>query len=280
MTRPVGRPVLLCLALPVLLGVDRPPGLGDVTEIRHWSYPEYTRVVVELTRPVETEVRVLGPDRAEGRPKRLYLDLAGIWVGLRYVDPIPVGDGLLEGIRLGQNSRTTTRVVIDLKRYDHHRLFFLSSPSRVVIDVYGGDPDGAVRPDRRARRTPSRHGQLPPGMRRVRTVVLDRVADVLDRVRVEHRVVGQRLGDVDPDSAVQPIMRVRQAVAELVAPLEVADLVVVDQDAGELVVARRRWVVPAAVDRDRPATQGVRVLDVVRRHGRGGAGLSATGGAT
>jgi N-acetylmuramoyl-L-alanine amidase len=63
--------------------------------------------------------------------------------------------------------------VIDLKRYDHHRLFFLSSPSRVVVDVYGGDPDGAVRPGRGARRTPSRHGKLPPGMRRVRTVVLD-----------------------------------------------------------------------------------------------------------
>lgn len=173
MRRRVAGTLAILLALPVLLGIDRPAGLSDVTEVRHWSYPEYTRVVVELTRPVTTEIKRLGADRAQGKPDRLYLDLSGVWVGLRYADPIPVGDGLLEGIRLGQNSLTTTRVVIDLKRYDHHRLFFLSSPSRVVVDVFGGEPDGAVSPERGARRTPSRHGKLPPGMRRVRTVVLD-----------------------------------------------------------------------------------------------------------
>jgi N-acetylmuramoyl-L-alanine amidase len=156
-----------------LLGVDRPPGLSDVTEVRHWSYPEYTRVVVELTRPVTTDVKRLAADRAEGRPERLYLDLSGVWVGLRYADPIPVGDGLLEGIRLGQNSLTTARVVIDLKRYDHHRLFFLSSPSRVVVDVYGDAQRRTTAPPPRARLDPRGQGQLPLGMRQVRTVVLD-----------------------------------------------------------------------------------------------------------
>jgi N-acetylmuramoyl-L-alanine amidase len=164
---------VLCLALSVLLGIDRPPGLSDVTEVRHWSYPQYTRVVVELTQPVTSDVKHLAADRAEGRPERLYLDLSGVWVGLRYAEPIPVGDGLLEGIRLGQNSRRTARVVIDLKRYDHHRLFFLSSPSRVVIDVYGGKQNGRAVAERRARRTPPGREPLPLGMRRVRTVVLD-----------------------------------------------------------------------------------------------------------
>jgi N-acetylmuramoyl-L-alanine amidase len=157
----------------VLLGVDRPPGLSDVTDVRHWSYPEYTRVVVELTRPVKTEVKRLGANRAVGRPERLYLDLSGVWVGLRYADPIPVGDGLLEGIRLGQNSLTTARVVIDLKRYDHHRLFFLSSPSRVVIDVYGDEERRRPTPRPGARGALPGQGQLPLGMRQVRTVVLD-----------------------------------------------------------------------------------------------------------
>jgi N-acetylmuramoyl-L-alanine amidase len=165
--------LLLCLAPAVLLGIDRPPGLSDVTEVRHWSYPAYTRVVVELTRPVTTEVKRLAADRSEARPERLYLDLPGVWVGLRYADPIPVEDGLLEGIRLGQNSRTATRLVIDLKRYDHHRLFFLSSPSRVVLDVYGGKQSGRGAADPGARRAPSGQGPLPLGMRQVRTVVLD-----------------------------------------------------------------------------------------------------------
>jgi len=165
--------VLLCLAASFLLGVDRPPGLSDVTELRHWSYPEYTRVVVELTRPVTTEVKRLAADRVEGRPERLYLDLAGVWVGLRYAEPIPVGDGLLDGIRAGQNSLTTARVVIDLKRYDHHRLFFLSSPSRVVVDVYGDRERRSAPPSPSPRGTLPGKGQLPLGMRQVRTVVLD-----------------------------------------------------------------------------------------------------------
>ena len=45
------------------MGVSRPGGMADVLAVRHWSYPDYTRVVVELSRPVETEeVRHLGPD--------------------------------------------------------------------------------------------------------------------------------------------------------------------------------------------------------------------------
>ena len=169
----VARSAPLFLSLCVLLGVERPPGLSDVTDVRHWSYPEYTRVVVELTRPVRTEVKRLGENRAVGRPERLYLDLSGVWVGLRYADPIPVGDGLLEGIRLGQNSLTTARVVIDLKRYDHHRLFFLSSPSRVVVDVYGDEERRRPAPRSGARGALPGKGKLPLGMRQVRTVVLD-----------------------------------------------------------------------------------------------------------
>jgi N-acetylmuramoyl-L-alanine amidase len=169
----IARSSLLCVASLALLGVERPPGLSDVTEVRHWSYPEYTRVVVELTQSVKTEVKHLGADRAEGRPERLYLDLAGVWVGLRYLDPIPVGDGLLEGIRLGQNNLTTARVVIDLKRYNHHRLFFLSSPSRVVVDVYGDGKRRSVAPHPPTTGTPPGLARLPPGMRQVRTVVLD-----------------------------------------------------------------------------------------------------------
>ena len=71
------RPLALVAAFALLglLGVERPPGLGDVVEVRHWSYPNYTRVVVELTQPVRTVVRELPADRGSGRPARLYLDL-------------------------------------------------------------------------------------------------------------------------------------------------------------------------------------------------------------
>jgi N-acetylmuramoyl-L-alanine amidase len=173
------RLALLGLLLAPLLGVQRPGGLGDVVDVRHWSYEDYTRVVVELTRPVETTLHRLPPDPRTRRPERLYLDLPGIWVGLRYKEPIPVGDGLLRDVRVGQNTRTRSRVVIDLARYERHRIFRLSSPHRIVVDVFGrpdtrgrGEaPGGPAGPQTRPPRPGP--GALPVELRSVHTVVVD-----------------------------------------------------------------------------------------------------------
>lgn len=162
-----------------LLGAERPEGLGDVREVRTWSYPDYTRVVVELTRPVslpENPVVRLGQNQSVKRPERLYLDMPGIWVGRDYKEGVPVGDGLLQSVRLGQNTLTTTRLVIDLDRYERHRMFSLSAPDRIVVDVYGprsapaadADPTGSGEAE--TGRKPSR---LPMGSRPVHTVVID-----------------------------------------------------------------------------------------------------------
>jgi N-acetylmuramoyl-L-alanine amidase len=164
-----GRAALAAALGLALLGVARPPGLGDIVAVRSWSYPEYTRVVIELSRPVATEVRRLPADRSAGRPERLYLDLEGVWVGRMPAEGIPIGDGLLRDVRLGQNTLRRTRVVIDLERYESHRLITLGHPDRVVIDVYG--PRGATgRPDV----APEGRLRLPAALRPVRTVVIDR----------------------------------------------------------------------------------------------------------
>ena len=62
------RLALLALLLLGLLGVERPPGLGDVVEVRHWSYPDYTRVVIEVDRPVEIK-QALSPGEIKARLK-------------------------------------------------------------------------------------------------------------------------------------------------------------------------------------------------------------------
>jgi N-acetylmuramoyl-L-alanine amidase len=159
----------LGLAALCLLAVERPPGLGDVMDVRHWSYPDYTRVVVELDRSVKTEVRHLEANPAAGRPERLYLDLDGVWVGRDYAEGISLEDGLLQGVRLGQNTLRKTRVVLDLQRYDRHRLLKLIHPHRIVIDVYGTRDAGGSH----ARVSPPRGAALPSGLRPIRTVVID-----------------------------------------------------------------------------------------------------------
>jgi N-acetylmuramoyl-L-alanine amidase len=148
-------------------------------------------VWIELSRPTEPRVNHLPADRKAGRPERLYLDLEGVWVGRDHTEPIRVGDGLLEGVRLGQNTPTTTRVVIDLQRYERHRVLSLQGPDRVVIDVFGPGTS-PPSPERARSESPGRSETrrtepapvppqealapakpLPFGLRPVRTVVID-----------------------------------------------------------------------------------------------------------
>jgi N-acetylmuramoyl-L-alanine amidase len=165
----------LTLFVPLLLAAERPKGLGDVVEVRHWSHPDYTRVVVELERSVGyPEVVRLAADPGAVRPNRLYVDLEGVWVGRRYREGIPVRDGLLRGLRLGQNTLQKSRLVIDLEGYDRHRLLVLQSPHRLVVDVYGSRkaPETLSWPRPEGVRDPSVK-RLPVNLRPVRTVVID-----------------------------------------------------------------------------------------------------------
>lgn len=175
-TRPAATAAALLLVglLPLLVGVDRPKGLGDVADVRTWSHPDYTRVVVELSRGVDAQVVRLPADPRSHRPDRLYVDLEGIWVGRQYADGIPVGDGLLRRLRLGQNTLTRSRLVIDLERYERHRLLVLQSPDRVVVDVYGSraHPETLSWPRPEGVRDPD-SVRLPANLRPVQTVVVD-----------------------------------------------------------------------------------------------------------
>ncbi|HKA15007.1 MAG TPA: N-acetylmuramoyl-L-alanine amidase [Myxococcota bacterium] len=171
-----GRLALLVALAGLLAGVDRPPNLLDVKELRHWSYPDYTRVVIELSGEfaIKGAPQLLGP--SGDRPQRLYLDLDGVWVGTRYVEGVPVGDGLLRGVRIGQNTERAVRVVVDLQNYSHHRVLTLTHPDRLVIDVYGsrreaGSPQSGLA---HAPATgPAPEPRLPAELRIPQTIVLD-----------------------------------------------------------------------------------------------------------
>jgi N-acetylmuramoyl-L-alanine amidase len=162
---------LLAALAALLTGIERPPHLLDVAAVRHWSYPDYTRVVIELTGEfsVKTPPSMLPP--AAGLPERLYLDLAGVWVGTQYSQGVPVGDGLLRGIRIGQNTRSDARVVLDLQTYARHRVLTLSHPDRLVIDVYGARAEPRVIA--RVPRGPTVEPRVPAPLRVPQAVVLD-----------------------------------------------------------------------------------------------------------
>ncbi|MET0554768.1 MAG: N-acetylmuramoyl-L-alanine amidase [Vicinamibacteria bacterium] len=107
-----------------------PPGLAQVFNLRFWSGEASTRVVIDVERKVP-----LKHDRIE-KPDRLWIDLDGAHLHPNLTDrAFPVGDGLLEQVRIGQNRDRVVRVVLDFKDVKDHQVFYLDNPTRLVIDV-------------------------------------------------------------------------------------------------------------------------------------------------
>ncbi|MFZ6016630.1 MAG: N-acetylmuramoyl-L-alanine amidase [Nitrospirota bacterium] len=103
----------------------------DVKGIRYWSSPDYTRVVVDLSEPVEFSKNHIS------NPDRLYFDLMNTAIAKEIKTSLPVGDGILKTVRAGQFKPDTVRVVLDLEKIVDFSAFVLDNPARLVIDVYG-----------------------------------------------------------------------------------------------------------------------------------------------
>jgi N-acetylmuramoyl-L-alanine amidase len=109
-----------------------PRGLARVFDLRSWSGELSTRVVIDLERRVE-----LRSDVAKD-PDRLWVDLVGTRLHPNLARRVfPVGDGLLEQVRIAQNRDDVVRVVLDFKNVWEHQVFYLDTPPRLVIDVRG-----------------------------------------------------------------------------------------------------------------------------------------------
>ena len=115
-----------------------------IRQIRHWSTKDYTRVVVETSRPVKFAENVLSA--GGGRDGRLYINLFSCRVDGKYKDPIIIRDGLLKQVRSAQFSPRTARVVLDTQSLGSYKVFSLTDPFRVVIDLIGVQKEPARLP--------------------------------------------------------------------------------------------------------------------------------------
>jgi N-acetylmuramoyl-L-alanine amidase len=125
--------LLALLALPVAAGEAR------VTGVRVWSAPDNTRLVFELTEPVEHSVFGLS------KPDRLILDLKNASISGKVDAPGPSEQRLLK-IRHGQQNGKDLRVVLDLRQSVRAKSFLLkpggSYGHRLVVELLDRD-DGA-----------------------------------------------------------------------------------------------------------------------------------------
>lgn len=116
----------------------RPPGAGasgkklvPVAGIRYHSYDDGTRIVLEMGA-----MTPLKYDRLR-RPERLYIDLFGSQMAQALIRGVKlqIDDTLLSSARLAQNRGNKARLVLDLRGSVAFDAFWLSNPTRLVIDI-------------------------------------------------------------------------------------------------------------------------------------------------
>jgi N-acetylmuramoyl-L-alanine amidase len=132
----------LLLALAALIAVAAPALAGEkVLASRVWPAAEYTRVTLEMARPVKHQYFLLSD------PERLVLDLEGLELDeeLRAL-PGKVGeeDPYIKSMRVAVNRPGVVRVVFDLRSEAKPSVFPLAPAGeykhRLVLDIYPAKP--------------------------------------------------------------------------------------------------------------------------------------------
>lgn len=107
-------------------------GTPEVQSIRHWTGPNYTRVVVSVDHPVAFNAMHLN------HPPRLVFDLLDSNLSPSLAHKVfPVENGFLERVRVAQFKPGVTRLVLDVPRIEDYSVFSLPNPFRLIIDIRG-----------------------------------------------------------------------------------------------------------------------------------------------
>ncbi len=138
------------------------PGLVTVQDLRFWSNPSYTRIVIDADQETRFSHRLLKKDPAIKKPQRLYIDLSKSRLGQGIQKFVPINDELLSDARAGQYTGESVRIVVDIKSFKTYKIFSLKNPFRIVLDVWGDDSERQAAGPSTSPTRPST-GKLPPG---------------------------------------------------------------------------------------------------------------------
>jgi N-acetylmuramoyl-L-alanine amidase len=108
-----------------------PGRIAEVREIKAWTTPDYTRIVVSLDAPVKYQAaRISNPDR-------IYFDVKNARLGRATTSaPVKVEGEVLKGVRVAQNQAGVVRIVLEVSKIKDYTVFLLRDPYRMVVDVY------------------------------------------------------------------------------------------------------------------------------------------------
>ncbi len=104
----------------------------EVTALRRWVGPNYTRIVISVGGEVKFDAsRLVNPDR-------IVFDLSNTRPSPALVGkPFPMEGGYLREVRVAQFRPNVTRIVLDVEKIEDYSVFTLPNPFRLVIDIHG-----------------------------------------------------------------------------------------------------------------------------------------------
>jgi N-acetylmuramoyl-L-alanine amidase len=106
--------------------------LARLDSVRYWSYPNYTRVVFDLSRSVTTT------QKKQSNPERLWINFHNTQLESDLDQKVmTIQDGILTQVKTIQQTPALVRVMLDLGQATDYRLIHFSNPDRVVVDVFG-----------------------------------------------------------------------------------------------------------------------------------------------
>ncbi|MBI5238645.1 MAG: N-acetylmuramoyl-L-alanine amidase [Deltaproteobacteria bacterium] len=186
--------VFLSLPAP---GLPKPPKAA-VTSIKHWSNPSYTRVAINLSEGASYTHKLIEKDPSINKPRRLYIDIAGASLPIGAEKSIHINDGLLKDARAGQFSPDTVRVVLDIESIQDYKVFPLSDPFRIVVDVTGEKTAAALKEDEARLKAAHAKGETKPGAAMPKAGVRDETPLTAPKKRRLRIVLDPGHGGKDP----------------------------------------------------------------------------------
>jgi N-acetylmuramoyl-L-alanine amidase len=152
------------------------PGMARLTNIRYRTSDDYTRVVLDMTKGASFVSRELPPDPAHKKSHRMFVDLDDTRLEAGVDHEININTGFLRRVRTGQNTTSTTRVVLDFTEQKKYHVFALENPYRIVIDVFAQRGQTASASSSASKR-PGMEPETPPTEKEKR-----QAADVLSQL--------------------------------------------------------------------------------------------------
>jgi N-acetylmuramoyl-L-alanine amidase len=148
MSCPSVRKFLLGLAV-AAMAVPASALASDLLAVRHWSAPDHTRIVIDLSEPAAYLHWTLED------PPRIAVDVADGRFRFPTTE-VPIEDGTVKRLRFNVLSSGKVQVVLDLERETRYDVFalerFEDKPDRIVVDVKKPVSSVAPVPVRRAPR--------------------------------------------------------------------------------------------------------------------------------